>query len=308
MPPQTLPAPAALWRRLQGSKAFWDVDPTTLDPDRHAAWIIERVLQFGDWDAWQVVFGLYPEDQIWAAVNHRRVPPHIRQFWQTYFEKAGDAAMTLHPETLHRSTAAVWQQWGGALSPSGYLLGGGTALALYLGHRQSDDLDFFTMTPGNPDHLLRGLEEAAVPVSVVDRSRHSLHLQVQGVYLSYLFQPGVLLDPGTVMNGIPMVSVPTLAALKCNALANRGARKDFVDLYALLRNGWTLAQVLDAATHHAPQINLAHLLRSMTYFVEADQEPSPVLLHDWTWADIQQTLTNAVHTHLREALSHGPQP
>ena len=306
MPPQTSPATAALWHRLQQSGAFWDVDPATLDPDRHATWIIERILQFGDWDAWQALFGFYPEDQIRAAVSDRRVPPHIRLFWQTYFEKASEAAMALHPETLQPSTASVWQQWGGTLCPSGYLLGGGTALALYLGHRQSDDLDFFTRTPGDPDCLLRGLEDATVPVSVVDRSRHSLHVQIQGVSVSYLFQPGVSLEPGAVWQGIPLVSLPTLVALKCNAIANRGARKDFVDLYALLRDGWTLAQVLDAATQHAPQIHRAHLLRSLTYFVEADQEPSPVLFREWTWVDIQQTLTREVHTYLRKTLPRGP--
>ncbi|WP_084662091.1 DUF6922 domain-containing protein [Sulfobacillus thermosulfidooxidans] len=76
---------SADWHRLQQSAAFWDVNPTTLDPQRHAAWIIARILQFGTWDEWLALFRCYPAATIQHALTQRGVPDHIRRFWTPYF-------------------------------------------------------------------------------------------------------------------------------------------------------------------------------------------------------------------------------
>ncbi len=302
------PTPNSPWTTLQRSVLFWDVDVMTLNPSQHADWIVDRVLQFGQWDDWTAVFTLYPRQQIRNALRHRRVPHHIREFWQSYFEEEVNPVM--HPQTLHPKTAALWQRYGSVLCPPGYLLAGGTALALYIGHRQSDDLDFMTMTAGDPARIINHLRELDPTTTLLDRSEHSFHVMMQGVKVSYLWQPGVRLDAGRVMDGISLASLSTLATLKCNAIANRGSRKDFVDMYALIQEGWSLAQILDAASDQAPSLNRAHVLRSFTYFVDAEAEPMPRVYRSWTWDEIQRTLTHVVHTylqqHLRHPGSHGP--
>jgi predicted nucleotidyltransferase component of viral defense system len=146
----------------------------------------------------------------------------------------------MHFGTLHAAAATLWRQLGPALCPPGYLLCGGTALALYLGHRQSQDFDFLTMVAGDPTAIVADLAALEPALEVVDRSPHSVHLLVRNVYVSYLWRPGIRLDPGETFDGIPVASLPTLAALKCSAVANRGSRKDFVDLYALLKPLWTM--------------------------------------------------------------------
>ncbi len=293
------------WVRLRQSPAFWDVDVRTLDPNRHAVWIIDRILQFGQWDEWIALFHLYDSRTIRDAVNHRRVPHHVRQFWQSYFMEEG--APVIKPETLHPAIAALWHQLGSDLCPRGYLLCGGTALALYLGHRQSEDLDFMTATPNDPQVIVSHVQSLNVSMEVIDRSAFSIHLRLNSVKVSYLWQPGIQLETGSLLEGIPLASLASLAALKCNAIANRGSRKDFVDLYALLQMGWSLTQLLDVATHYAPQLNRAHLLRSLTYFQDAEQEPELQLTRKWCWEDVRLTFERSVHHYLHQQLP-SPKP
>jgi len=119
----------------------------------------------------------------------------------------------------------------------GNLLGGGTALALYLGHRQSQDFDFVRMVARDPAALVTQLAAREPAVEVADRGPHSLHLRLRGVPVSYRWQPGVRLEVGETFDGIPVAPLPTLTAFTCHAVAHRGSRKDFVDLYALLQSG-----------------------------------------------------------------------
>jgi hypothetical protein len=298
---------AADWRQIQQSAAFWDVNPATLDPDHHRVWIIHRILQFGSWADWQALFRLYPADRIQDALGHRGLPEHIRRFWQAYFHEEDPL---MYPQTLHPATATLWDRFGAGLCPPGYVLCGGTALALMLGHRQSDDLDFMTMEAQDPASIVQRIQALDPDAEILDRSRHSIHWRIQGVKVSYLWQPGVRIDPGPTFQNIPLASLTTLAVLKCNAIANRGARKDFVDLYALLHSGWALTDILDAVSAQAPQLNQAHLLRSLVYFDDAEQDPEPLLLRPWSWPEIRQAIERQVYVYLRRTLpppnSRGP--
>jgi aromatic ring-cleaving dioxygenase len=76
---------AATWALFRHSPASWDVHPATLDPHDHADWVIARILQIGQWSDWLALFRLYPPARIQRALDHRRVFPHVRSFWQTYF-------------------------------------------------------------------------------------------------------------------------------------------------------------------------------------------------------------------------------
>jgi hypothetical protein len=65
-------------------------------------------------------------------------------------------------------------------------------------------------------------------------------------------------------------------------MATRGARKDLIHFYALLQSRWSLADILDAVLAQAPQLHRAHLLCSLTYSHDAEQEPEPLLLRPWS--------------------------
>lgn len=75
--------------------------------------------------------------------------------------------------------------------------------------------------------------------------------------------------------------------MKLLAVANRGSRKDFVDLYTVLRDGPTLKDYLDLVPSKYGEGRLSdyQLLASLTYFVDAEAEPMPVMLEPFDWEE-----------------------
>jgi len=61
---------------------FWDVDPQTIDLEKNARYIIERVLDFGSDEEVRWMWGLYPRERIRDVIEHSRVlQPHTRALW-----------------------------------------------------------------------------------------------------------------------------------------------------------------------------------------------------------------------------------
>lgn len=52
---------------------FWDVDPKTIDPKKHAEYIIERILDFGDLDEMRWIVHYYPREVITKTMRESRV-------------------------------------------------------------------------------------------------------------------------------------------------------------------------------------------------------------------------------------------
>jgi len=204
--------------------------------------------------------------------------------------------------TLHPDTARLVNRFTHRLCFPGYLLVGGTAVALYLGHRESNDLDFMTSQPTPSNVTITRIHELDPQFHIISASDYSVHAELEGVRVSYLWQPGIQLNAGPSINHVPLASLDTLAALKCNAIANRGARKDFIDLYAFLQAGWDFDHILEATNHHARSLNVAHLLRNMVYFQDAELDPTPKLYRPWPWSQIKKTIEQTVYLYLQEQL------
>ncbi len=63
---------------------FWDVDPKTIDPDKHAVYVIERILELGEPKEVGWVFTYYPKDTIRAVLARPRVQvsPQSQALWR----------------------------------------------------------------------------------------------------------------------------------------------------------------------------------------------------------------------------------
>jgi hypothetical protein len=125
--------------------------------------------------------------------------------------------------------------------PSFYLAGG-TALALHLGHRESVDFDFFRPESFDPRQLL---EELPAPprVVVLQEARDTLTVDFRGVKTSFFAYRHPLLKP--LEHGpltVSLASIPDIATMKLAAIAGRGSRKDFVDLYFICRQCFPLKE------------------------------------------------------------------
>jgi len=87
-----------------------------------------------------------------------------------------------------------------------------------------------------------------------------------------------------------LASRKDLAAMKIAALAQRGAKKDFVDVYALGSGYFSLRQMLRCYQEKYAVHDLVHVLYSLVYFDDADREPMPALLWDVNWRTVKDSI------------------
>lgn len=176
----------------------------------------------------------------------------------------------------------------------GLYLVGGTALALQLAHRLSVDIDLF----GDME-----LEEATFIAPLYDRgscvllkkSKHILILNVQGIKVDFVHYPYRLLDDPMDWDGIRMLSRRDIGAMKLNAISGRGSRKDFIDLFFLLKE-FSLRELLSFYQRKYPEGSEFLVVKSLHYFDDAEQEAMPVMLQPVLWETIKQTIREALLT------------
>ena len=183
--------------------------------------------------------------------------------------------LKLRLEILPPSQRRLWDEMGGAI-PAGFVLYGGTALALRLGHRASEDFDFFSNRSFLPSDLeaqvpfLAGAERLlASPntlVSLVDR----------GGPVKVSFFGGLPLrrvtDPETAEeNGVLVASLLDLAATKVKVVQDRAEVKDYLDVSRLLEEGIELSEALGSAQAvYGSAFNPLLSLKALCYFVDGD--------------------------------------
>lgn len=169
-----------------------------------------------------------------------------------------------------------------------FYLAGGTGLALQFGHRRSEDVDFFTQEPFSPEELVAKLRKLG-EFSLLAVSPDTLHVQIHEIKVSFLgYVYPVLFPLGAFLN-LDVADPRDIACMKLSALASRGTRRDFVDLYAASK-GYGLGQLLEFFRQKYAQANysLIHVLKSLTYFEDAEKEPMPAMLVPLSWEEVKQ--------------------
>lgn len=176
---------------------------------------------------------------------------------------------------------------------AGFYLAGGTAVALRFGHRRSVDLDWFTAaTLPDPLLLARRLQDT-LPFQPVTLARGTLYGQLYGVRMSFIEYRYPLLEPVDrwADGACDLASPRDLACMKLSAIAQRGAKKDFVDLYVLGVEGQlTLSDMLAAYREKYGVQDIAHVLYALTYFDDAQRERIPPMLWPVRWPAIRETI------------------
>lgn len=201
--------------------------------------------------------------------------------------------MSFHPEILTPRQREVLRSLGSPVSRHGFHLGGGTAIALHLGHRRSVDFDWFRQPLlEDPLELARDLQEEGIPFVTGWTRRSTLYGTVRGVRVSffqfrYRFLRPLILWPEPSCH---LAALEDLACMKLSAISQRGSRKDFVDLFALGRHGFSLQQMLGWYREKFEVDDIAHLLYALVYFDDADKEPRPSMLWKVSWREIKETL------------------
>ena len=160
---------------------------------------------------------------------------------------------------------------------------GGTALALQLGHRISVDLDVFGAWDYNLD-----LTEKLRGVGSVQKDSGTPNGRMAFVYIDGVKVDCVAydmygwLEPPVKEAGLRFAGIRDIAAMKINAITNRGSRKDFVDLDFLLARH-SLSEMFEWYLSKYRGANPALAMRSLVYFVDAETMPMPRMLVPFEW-------------------------
>jgi len=188
-----------------------------------------------------------------------------------------------------------------------FYLAGGTALALHLGHRRSGDFDFFRGKDFLPQDLLSSLRETGM-VRVLQEATGTLTVMLREVPTSFFRYDYPLLRPLHESPwSLSLADPEDIAAMKLAALAGRGSRKDFVDLYVYTREVAPLEQTFSRfrEKYRGVSVDAYHLVRSLTFFEDAEAEPMPEMLVPLAWDQIT-AFFRAEATRLFRTLPQGP--
>lgn len=205
--------------------------------------------------------------------------------------------MALHPEILTPAQLGMAAGLGTVASRFGYYLAGGTAIALHRGHRRSEDFDWFVPAPGPPSSaVVSAIEEAGLDLDVDDLSTGTLLGRIQGVKVSFFDCPYPLIEPAIDWTDAHarLASVRDLGAMKLLAIAQRGSRKDFVDVYELLCSGGDLKTMLTDFQAKFGVTETISVKRGLVYFDDAEREPTPEMLAPLSWAGLKARILEDV--------------
>ncbi|MBN2235222.1 MAG: nucleotidyl transferase AbiEii/AbiGii toxin family protein [Opitutales bacterium] len=167
-------------------------------------------------------------------------------------------------------------------------LAGGTALGLLYGHRTSVDLDLFSDQAFDAPKLGTFLTERfGLAESSIESN--SVTGVIRGIRVDCIAHRYPMIAEPQHRDGIRLLAVEDIAAMKLNAIANRGSKKDFWDLYELMQH-FDRPQLLGFFKQKYPSANLWTVEKSLLWFDDADMDPDPRCLKGRSWMQIRDAI------------------
>jgi len=175
---------------------------------------------------------------------------------------------------------------------SDFNLVGGTSLALQMGHRNSIDIDLFGNSEINTELFIEKLSEFG-EVKVAQSTKNILITKINDVKVDFVNYKYPLLAECLFVENIRMLSTKDIAAMKLNAIAGRGSKKDFIDLYFLL-NEFSLDEILSFYEKKYHDGSVFMVQKSLTYFEDANSQLQPQMVKDFNWETCKQKIIEEV--------------
>lgn len=197
---------------------------------------------------------------------------------------------------MHTEILSIEQQslldWAKQFRREFYLVGG-TAIALYLGHRKSIDFDLFKFKPVNLRKCMTAVSESGFPYSVLFRDVDQIHFMVNGVKVTFFQYPYEITANQDTEGVFRVPALLDLAAMKAFALGRRSKWKDYVDLYFLLKDYFSIEQISSRAQEIFGEEFSEKLFRAQLCFfdgVDYNEEVDWLISNPPTIEEIQEGL------------------
>ena len=183
--------------------------------------------------------------------------------------------MKLHTETVSSGLLELLQKLMKEESLKSFALAGGTALALRFGHRTSVDIDLFTGTAFDAQGIAE-LLKTRYSLKEAETAENTVRGVIAGIKTDFIAHRYPLLNPFEEASGIRMFSCEDSAAMKLNAITNRGCKKDFWD-YAELLKIYSRDEMLAFYAGKYANDSLWNVEKSLAYFDDAESDPDPLI-------------------------------
>ena len=167
-------------------------------------------------------------------------------------------------------------------------LAGGTACALQLGHRLSFDLDFFTPKEFEISGMIETLKKT-VGLRLERSARGTILGKIKDTRFSlFSYQPKPIF-PLKRFLGVDILDLRDIAAMKVAAVSDRGARRDFIDLYFICKRKIALGDIFKFYDKKYGKLaaNLIHIQKSLVYFIDAEGDEMPRMLKSCKWEEVK---------------------
>ncbi len=182
-----------------------------------------------------------------------------------------------------------------------FYLVGGTALALYYGHRKSIDIDLFSNKAFDAERLLEQVSDD-FSYQLFSTAEQTLKGRIKEINVDIIAHRYPYIEEPYYEDGFSLLSEKDIIAMKLNAIAVSGQRsKDFIDLYYAL-NRYKFDEIISFYKTKYEQKIGVHVLKSLAYFEDVDLGDWPILLRDpnLKWSSIKNRLTNEVKNYTLE--------
>ena len=206
----------------------------------------------------------------------------------------------MHAESISPETKRVLDKIDKSEVAKDFYLVGGTALAIQIGHRESIDLDWFSENDFSTTNLKSQLASLG-NFKLNNEEDGTIDGELDDVKLSFFFYKFKLIFPLKTFEGLYLADERDIAAMKIDAMSSRGSKKDFIDLYFLLLGKYTLEELMGffEKKYSDVQYNKIHILKSLIYFEDAENEPMPKMIKDVNWDDVKILLQDKVAGYLK---------
>ncbi|MEI6576771.1 MAG: nucleotidyl transferase AbiEii/AbiGii toxin family protein [Bacteroidota bacterium] len=179
----------------------------------------------------------------------------------------------------------------------GLRLVGGTALALQLGHRKSIDLDLFGQLDEDIYAISQKLNSFG-STTLLNQTKNIHVYLVKGIKVDLVNYPYTWLEDPILSEGLRLAGNKDIAAMKLAAITGRGTKKDFIDLYYLLKQ-YSLSEMISFYENKFSDGSTFLVLKSLSYFEDADQEQSPRMLLPANWEKIKLSIISSLKEYLK---------
>ena len=203
------------------------------------------------------------------------------------------ADLDAYADVLGPGILSVWPKLTSAVENMRGALVGGTALAMHLRHRQSFDLDFMTYNSFSGERLFQRLRQTADSVVANTAAAGQMNAVVDGVAVDVFTVPHRGDNPGhvkqlqkpTVIEAMPVASLPDLLAIKLDVIMYRPKLRDYIDIAAIDTSG--RLRIEDGLRLHMQRYGTTMRSRTPDHIIDLLEQPGK-LATDRVFAHQQQ--------------------